>query len=166
MAKYHLPNFGEIDMDNLDETYEAAIEFSGKQVEIELIFEGESITAKKMKKVEAVLSALPEFDEKCKNYINRDYKDTEGETVKLYIEHHLQELDKTALAQLTDAGDNTSDRAQQMLAKLHLVGVIIYPDGEDQFATFEYSIGTDITNYLIVIETDAKGRLDYMTMES
>ncbi|MBK8496483.1 MAG: DUF2004 domain-containing protein [Chitinophagaceae bacterium] len=31
---------------------------------------------------------------------------------------------------------------------------------------FDYSIGQEITNYLIVINTDENGNLDYMTMES
>jgi hypothetical protein len=42
----------------------------------------------------------------------------------------------------------------------------IYPDSEDQFAIFDYSLGQGISNYLVVIYTDENGNLDYMTMDS
>ena len=53
-----------------------------------------------------------------------------------------------------------------LLKKLHLVRVGLYPDSKDQFAIFDYSIGKELTNYLVVINTDENGNLEYMTMES
>lgn len=40
------------------------------------------------------------------------------------------------------------------------------PHNENQFAIFDYSIDQDLTQYLVVINTDENGNLDYMTMES
>jgi hypothetical protein len=53
-----------------------------------------------------------------------------------------------------------------MLSKLHLVRVGLYPDSEDEFAIFDYSIGQELTQYLVVINTNEDGEIDYMTMES
>jgi len=52
------------------------------------------------------------------------------------------------------------------LTKLKLIRVGLYPTSEDNFAIFDYSIGEEITDYLVVINTDENGQLDYMTMES
>ena len=49
---------------------------------------------------------------------------------------------------------------------LRLVRVGLFPDSEDRFAIFDYSIGRNLTQYLVVINTDENGNLDYMTMES
>ena len=64
------------------------------------------------------------------------------------------------------SGIKTADQPKLLLKKLHLVRVGLYPDSEEQFAIFDYSIGKDLTNYLVVINTDENGNLDYMTMES
>jgi hypothetical protein len=42
----------------------------------------------------------------------------------------------------------------------------IYPDSEARFAVFDYSLGRNITDDLVVICTDENGNLDYITMES
>ncbi len=42
----------------------------------------------------------------------------------------------------------------------------LYPDSDGQFAIFDYSIGRDLVDYLVVINTDENGMLEYMTMES
>jgi hypothetical protein len=47
-----------------------------------------------------------------------------------------------------------------------MVRVGLYPHDKENFAIFDYSIGTEITNYLVVINTDENGELDYMAMES
>ena len=56
--------------------------------------------------------------------------------------------------------------SQYCITKLQLVRVGIYPDSTGQFAIFDYSLGQEMTNYLVVINTDENGNLDYMTMES
>lgn len=166
MAVYRLLYFGEIELDSPDETYETVIEYNGKAVHAEMTFEGDKVRASDLKKVELLLSNLKEFDEKCRQYIDRDYRDSDGETVKLYIEHHLQEISKSDLSKVIDFSDSGTSIEKQMLDKLRMLRVSLYPDSEDQFATFDYTLGEEITDYLIVIETDAKGGLEYMTMES
>lgn len=41
----------------------------------------------------------------------------------------------------------------------------LYPDSDDQFAIFDYSIGPEITQYLVVLFIDEFGDLDYITMQ-
>ena len=53
-----------------------------------------------------------------------------------------------------------------MINALRLVRIGLYPDSDQQFATFDYSIGQELTDYLAVINTDEKGNLVDMTMES
>lgn len=42
----------------------------------------------------------------------------------------------------------------------------MYPDSDENFAVFDYSLGESFTNYLVVVNLDRKGKLDYVTMES
>jgi hypothetical protein len=101
-----------------------------------------------------------------KKIIEKDYNDNTADTVKAYLEHHLEELGEDELEDLVEPGSKPATYEKQLLKKLHLVRVGIYPEGEDQFAIFDYSLGSDITDYLVVINTDENGNLVYITMES
>jgi len=163
---YTLPFFGQLDLANLEEYYDVEIEFEGKTIEIDLNFEDTSIEAKRMDKAVKFIEAISEFDKKNKKYIEKDFKDEEGYTVRDYINHHLQDISREELAGLVDFDNKSVSPEEQMLKQLRLVRMGLYPDNEDQFAIFDYSIGADYTNYLVVINTNEKGKLDYMTMES
>lgn len=166
MAEYNLPHFGNLQTENLDEYYDVDIEFNGNEIQIDLNFENKRIDSKRMDIVKQFIECLVTYDKQNKLYIDRDFNDEDSDTVKTYLEHHLEEVDKDELAELIDISDNTREPIKQLMDKFHLVRVGLYPDSEDQFAVFDYSIGQEITQYLVVINTNENGELDYMAMES
>ena len=166
MATITIPHFGPLDPTSLDEYYDTEIDYNGKQIQIDLNFGSKTIDPKRLETIKAFIDNIRVHDINNKKYIDNDYNDNDGDTVKFYLEHHLEELGENELAALIDLNSKSTEHQKQLKNKLHLVRVGIYPEGEDQFATFDYSIGQDITNYLIVIDTDENGNLVYMTMES
>jgi hypothetical protein len=166
MTEYTLPHFGQLATENLEEYYDVDIVFNGNEIQIDLNFENKAIDIATMDKVKNFIENIEKFDILNKNYILDDYNDEEGDTVKFYLEDHLEEIGKDELSTLINFDDTTIELEQQLLAKLKLVRVGLYPESEDNFAIFDYSIGQDITNYLVVINTDENGQLEYMTMES
>jgi len=166
MATITIPHFGPIDPASLDEYYDTEIDFNGTQLQIDLNFGSKTIDPKRLETVKAFIDNIRIHDINNKKYIDNDYNDEDGETVKFYLEHHLEELAENELSALIDLNSKSTEHLKQLKNKLHLIRVGIYPEGEDQFATFDYSIGQDITNYLVVIDTDENGNLVYMTMES
>ena len=166
MAKYTLPHFGEIDTSNLEEYYDADIEFKGNDVSIDLNFDDKSIDTKHLDKVKKIIKDLATYDKQNTKYIEQDYKDEDADTVRTYIEHHLDEIDEEELLEVIDLSDKNDKKEIQLMKALHLVRVGFYPHNEDYFVTFDYSLDRDLTNYLVVINTDANGKLVYMTMES
>lgn len=166
MAEYALPYFGNLPTENLEEYYDVDIELNGNEIQVDLNFENQTADTLILDKVKNFIEKLEKFDKLNKTYILNDYNDEDGDTVKFYLEHHLEEVDKEELTKLVNFNDTITEPEQQLLSKLKLVRVGLYPDNEDNFAIFDYSIGKDITNYLVVINTDENGQLDYMTMES
>ena len=166
MTEYTLPHFGQLATENLEEYYDVDIVFNGNEIQIDLNFENKVIDITTMDKVKNFIENIEKFDNLNKTYILDDYNDEEGDTVKFYLEDHLEEIGKDELSTLINFDDTTIELEQQLLAKLKLVRVGLYPESEDNFAIFDYSIGQDITNYLVVINTDENGQLEYMTMES
>jgi hypothetical protein len=166
MANIKLPYFGNIDTASLDEYYDVDIDFNGQEVQIDLNFENSNIESKRLESAKQFIDNLRIHDLNNKKYIQNDFEDEDGDTVRLYLEHHLEELGVDDLNHLIGNNTKTVDQPNLLLKKLHLVRVGLYPDSESQFAIFDYTIGKDITNYLVVINTDENGNLDYMTMES
>ena len=164
MSTYHLPPFGELETESLDSYYDVDIDFEGRTIQLDLNFEEETIDAKRLDLAKTFITRLSEFNQKNLVAIQEDFDD--GDTVKEYIDHHLKELANEDLAVLIDRNNKKISQDMQLLAKLQLVRVGLYPGSDEQFATFDYSIGQELTNYLVVLFTNEKGELDYMTMES
>lgn len=166
MANYSLPYFGDLDPKDLEEYYEVEIDFEGQELQIDLNFEDDSIDVKRLDVVKKFMENIPNWDKKNKQYIEEDYASEEGDTVREYIEHHLEEIGKEELSKSMDLGGPEEDTHKQLIKSLRLVRVGLYPDKEGDFAVFDYSIGPELTQYLVVINTDENGNLDYMTLES
>ena len=156
MANYSLPHFGQIDLTNLDEYYSVKIDLDGREIEVDLNFEEKTIDSKQMDTVKKFMEKIPDYDKKNKKYIERDYADEDGDTVKMYVEHHLEEIDKTELAGLVDFDNKSVSPEKQLVKALHLVRIGFYPHDEDEFAIFDYSLGKELTDYLVVITTDQR----------
>lgn len=166
MPNIKLPYFGVLDSTSLDEYYDVETELSNTKIHIDLNFDNKSIELKRLEIVKHFLENIRIHDLNNKKYIQNDYEDGDGDTVRSYIENHLEELGTDDLDRLVGANTKTADHSRQLVKKLQLVRVGLYPDSEAQFAIFDYSIGKELTNYLVVINTDENGNLDYMTMES
>jgi hypothetical protein len=164
MSTYNLPPFGDLETEALDSYYDVDIDFEGRTIQLDLNFEEDTIETKRLDMVKDFIARLSEFNKKNLVSIHEDFDD--GDTVKEYIEHHLEELTKEDLAALIDNNNKKVSQDLQLLGRLQLVRVGLYPGSDEQFATFDYSIGQELTNYLVVLFTNEKGELDYMTMES
>ncbi|RYU75315.1 DUF2004 domain-containing protein [Hymenobacter persicinus] len=166
MPKHSLPYFGQIETDNLDEYYDASVEISGNEISIDLNFENTATDVSELNKISNFISCIEKYDIINRGYIENDYQDADGDTVKFYVEHHLEELAPEDLEELIDLAAARSEQEKQLLLRLKLVRVGLYPNGENSFAVFDYSIGEELTDDLIVINTDEKGVLEHMTIES
>ena len=166
MITYTLPHFGKLPIISLKENYDVDIDLKGNEIQLDLNFDLEYVTTSTFDKVKNFLENLAQFDDLNKIHMQNDFNNENDGSVKMYLEHHLAEVDKVELATLINFDDTTTEPVLQLLAKLKLVRVGIYPKNKKNFAIFDYSIGKEMTNYLVVINTDEKGKLDYLTMES
>jgi Protein of unknown function (DUF2004) len=164
MSKYILPYFDELDVNSLDDCYDAEMEFNGRQIDLDLNFDEESTTTKRLEIVKNFIENLTEFNQIATKAINDDFKT--GKTVKHYIKHNLKMLGEEHFSSLFDNYGTSMTNTEQLLAKIYLKRVGFYPEDNDNFAVFDYTFGQDLTDYLIVVNFNKKGKIDYMTMES
>ena len=166
MPGIKLPYFGTLDSTSLDEYYDAVVDFNNTQIQIDLNFENNTIDIIKLEAAKQFIENIRIHDLNNKRYIRNDFEDKNGDTVAFYIENHLEELSSDELNELIGYNTKTAEQPVLLLKKLHLVRVGLYPDNEGQFAVFDYSIGKELTDDLVVISTDKNGNLDHITIES
>lgn len=164
MATTQVLYIGEVNLQQPEEYYEASMPFDNREVQVDLNFEGEPLEPVQLDIVNQFLKQLPQLDAACRQIIAEDYEDADGDTARTYVQHHLEELSAEAKAALLGADEE--DEATALLGKLHLVRIGFYPDDEENFAMLDYSIGTELTQYLIVLGVSANGDIAYLTMES
>jgi hypothetical protein len=78
---------------------------------------------------------------------------------------------KDELSKIIDTSQESSSFKTQLLEKLQLIRVGLYPNGKygaTYFAAFDYSIEIDgePCNQLLVVKTNEKGKLDNIAWES
>ncbi len=166
MANFKLPPFGIVDSEDLEEYYNTVIDFNKTEIQVDLNFESKTIEIERLENVKRFIENIRIHDLNNKKHIENDFNDEDGDTVQEYLEHHIEDLPTDDLQHLIGSNAKSAEQPRLLLKKLHLVRVGLYPHSKDQFAIFDYSLGQELTNYLIVISTDENGNLDYLTMES
>jgi len=166
MANYSLPYFGIIDPNNLEDYYDVEIDLNGREIQVDLNFESKTIDTTILDSVKRFIDNISEFDNKNKTHIDQDYRNEDCDTVREYVGYCIEECSKDELSEFIDYTSKTASPKAQLMKSLQLVRVGFYPDSEDSFAIFDYSINPEITNQLVVIFTHQTGEMNYMTIES
>jgi hypothetical protein len=165
MSKVTIPYFDNIDWKHPDTRYDAKIEFEGRTISLDLNFESLSVDDSVPDRIQQFLEKLPALNASNLKIIQHDYKT--GDTVQEYLQFHIEEMEGVdELDAFIDPSNTALSKEEQLLAKLVLIRVGLYPDNEDFFAIFDYSFGKDITNHVIVVSLMDDGSLHHITWES
>jgi hypothetical protein len=96
---------------------------------------------------EPFVSDVARFDALAREAMRRNW-DEDANGARLYAEHHeLSDLDT-------------------LLSRLQLVRIGFEEDEPDRFAVFDYTIGEELTQYLVVVSFDRDGEVTDVSMES
>lgn len=166
MEKYQLSIFGEIDLENLADYYEGELEYDNRNISLDLNFESSSTDEELMEIIQKFIQNISKYDAKNRNYIEEDFYNKDGETIKEYCDFHINEIGKEKLKEVIVSDTSSKNFSEQIMKNLKLIRIGIYPENDDNFAVFDYTFNKDLTNYVIAISTDVQGQLDYMSMES
>ena len=161
--KKDITYFGEVGINSPQETTEGTVTIDNHQIELDLNF----------------YDGVPEYDwvEEYGNYIKdleqhkadveaairADYED--GGDVKEYVDFHLEELDASIIDKVLVGTDATKSKEERLLTVLKLKRIGFYPDNEN-YAVWDYTIGREIADMVVVINTDKTGKINYVTWES
>jgi hypothetical protein len=166
MSAQALSILEQLDPNNLDDCYDLDFYVRDQHITVDLNFDNSTIDVYRLEMVKRFMTNIEAFDKVNKDRIKQDYADGNCDTVKTYIEYFIQDNDEEDIARLTSIQNQASNIEQQLLTKFQLVRLGLYPHEDSHFATFDYTISSELTDDLVVIFTNQVGNMDYMTLES
>lgn len=161
--EYMLPYFGPINLADLKEYYHTKIAFPDHDyvIGLDLNFKNKQLESAMADDIANFLSSLEELDKQNHLAIEKDFTDQVGETFG-YIQFLLEELEEKELNKIIGKNKDATPVEKQLLQKLRLVRLGLYPDdkyGSGYFAIFDYSVDIDEQpcNQVLVIKTGKEG---------
>lgn len=166
--EYTLPYFDKLDLAHLKEYYSASLQLKGNQVELDLNFEDNKSNRAALDAIKKIIESVEQLDERNLLYLHQNYFDSSADydNVAFYVEHHLEELAPEEISRLMSSSDTSIAPALQLVKKLHLVRIGFYPENSEEFAVFDYTIGREYTNYLVVVSLKRNRKVESITIES
>lgn len=161
--KKRLTYFGEVEISSPQETTEGTVTIDNLQVELNLNFYDGVPGHDWVEEYENYVKELGEHKAVVEAAIRADYE--EGGDVKEYIDFHLEELDAATVEKILAGTDTSESKEERLLSALKLVRIGFYP-GNENYAVWDYTIGREIADMLVVVNTDSTGKINYVTWEN
>lgn len=163
MTTLTVPYIGEINLENLQDSYSAKVDFSGSfSIDIYLI--DKNIDVNDLERIKAILQNIHNYDSLNKAYFVKDFQTSSA--VKEYLEHHLLEIPELKEYFIENIGQE-AEPIFQLFTKLHLYKVWFSVNaGQDTNVVFDYTFNHELTQYKLVLMRKLNGEFIHITMES
>lgn len=164
MSAVNDPLFGALDP-KAPGSWNATRSHDGRDVAFDLTIAGKELALDALERALQRVSDLAPLDRAARAAIQRD-EDDEDAAANVYYDHHLEELEDADLVAVFGASDRDAIDRDAFLSKLVLVRVGLYPERPDSALLLDYSIGPDVTNYVLCVAFDAEGAVTGVDVES
>lgn len=157
--------FGTLAPDGKNLTWADKTSLGDREVAMELSVPSARAASDLLDNVAPFVEQLGDYDARAREALRKNVADGGAESsVELYRDHHLEEVNPKIISTLFKRRKELVD-VDTFLGGLHLTRVGLRPDKKG-CAIFDYTIGKDITDYLLVVTFDAHGKPLSVAMES
>lgn len=155
-----------ISLTSPEDYYDFVIVYEGYEISMDVNFENNNANVDNLGKVKNIIDQLAKYDQLNRLAIRKNLEGDDDDSALFYVEHLMSDLDQGDLKKLVNLNHPELSPEIQLLNGLKIDRIGFYPDSEDYFVTYDYTIGNNYTNYLLVVNTDAEGHVDFITTES
>lgn len=161
--KKNITYCGEVEINSPQEYNEGQIVIDNRQIKLDLNFYDGVPEYDWVAEYENYIKDLEQHKADVEAAIRADYED--GGDVKEYVDFHLEELDASIIDKVLVGTDASKSKEERLLTALKLKRIGFYP-GNENYAVWDYTIGREITDLLVVVNTDSTGKINYVTWEN
>lgn len=161
MDKIDIPIIGLIDLDGEEDYYKSNTNINGQSVNIDINLYND-IPNNWYKGYTEYAGKLSEYDKKNIQFIKARYP--QDGIVKEYVDWHMEDL-REEMEQLLGKTDKNLPEDERILSLIKVERIGFYFD-DNNYATWDYTFGSETTDQILVIITDEKGDIIDVTWES
>ena len=161
---YSLPYFGIVDPEALNEYYDLRTEMAGQQVTVDINFDEACIAVEKLDQLRVRLGTLPALLGRAWDAVRESF--LHEQDARKYIDRHMDLLDSPELQKGLRQADASLSSEEKLFALVRPLRIGLYPEDEESYFVFDFSLSRELTDYLIVVVMTVDEKLRYVTTES
>jgi len=147
--------------------WQGTLRFAERDVDVELSIERGAVPEETVTALLARLEKLDELDAVARAALASNASgDDEDAATLVYVDHHRDELPDSDLEALFGSADRDRVDVSRVLSKLELVRIGLYPEDADYHFLLDYSLGREISDYVLCAVFDSAGKLHEIELES
>ena len=164
--RYSYAMFGDFSLDAVENlSLYIEIESEGKPLTLDLNFEEPTVSEDQLALVNKILNNLSIYKDKTHAFVLEDAAEEESVTDE-YLAFHQEKGEEGSLLPILQNSTSERKRKKKLRKLLHLNRIGFYPQDAERYAIFDYTLGEEHTNYLLVVVLNSKDEIQYITMES
>jgi hypothetical protein len=165
METVTVPVLGCLDFDEAGFA-ETTLELGGQRIQVDVSLEaGLDVVA--LEHAAGLMANFARLEEEARKAMREDLASGDDEAVMvLYRAHHLAELEDAVTRDFFDRSAVAPAEDDTFLRALKLARVGIYPKSPEEMIVCDYTIGVEVTNYLVAVAFDSSGSVSAMSLES
>lgn len=155
----------EFDPEHDENVWETKVEWAGRTVGVDLWFDGATMNSSVLESIARFATDAAGFDHLARLAMREDWRQ-KGSAVRDYLEHHLDDLGADERIAALGTEESRSIDVDTFLSRMHLIRIGLYPNTSDGCAVFDYTTGRELTDNLIAVNFDNRGKVTEIAMES
>jgi hypothetical protein len=138
--------FGEVEFDERQDqnVWETEIEWSSRTVRVDITFDGAAMSPGVLDGLAPFVTNVASLDQLARQSMRQDF----GSLIADYLDFDSA---SNLLQEVFGTQDKSSLDAEMFVSPMHLVRIGLYPDDPDAQAVFDYTLGTELTDQLAVV---------------
>ncbi len=164
--RYSYTMFGDFSLNEVDNlSLSIDIESEGKPLSLDINFEAPTVSEAQLALVNKILNNLSIYKDQTHAFILADAAEEDSVTDE-YLTFHQEKGEEGSLLPILQSSTSERKRKKKLRKLLHLNRIGFYPNDEERYAIFDYTLGEEHTNYLLVVVLNSDDEIRYITMES
>ena len=160
------PVFGRVTVDPGEGVYwQKTLVLADRDVSVEMTIDASEATPELLDRAAQLVTRLAHFDALARAGLRWSSDEDSDSAVAFYAAHHLEQLSSETLKAIFGKPVE-SIAVDDFLARLFMKRVGSYPAKGGGTATFDYTISTDETQYILSVQLDESGEVLGIEMES
>ena len=161
---YSLPYFGTVDPEALNEYYDVQTEMAGQRLTVDINFDESSIAIEKLDQLRIRLETLQALLGHASDAVRESFR--QEQDARKYIDQHMDLIDSPELQKGLRQADAGLSSEEKLFALVRPLRIGLYPEDEESYFVFDFSLSRELTDYLIVVVMSVDEKLRYVTTES